>query len=169
VIQEVPDDISVETVIQQDQSIEEETQVVAPPVIEKAAPPPPPPPPPPKEEVEEIFKVVEDQPAFPGCEDITDKAEKKTCAETKMLQFIYGNIKYPPIARENGVEGTVYIKFVVEKDGSITAPEIVRDIGAGCGDEALRVVKLMPKWQPGKQRGRAVRVQFNLPVKYKLE
>ncbi|MCF8244380.1 MAG: TonB family protein [Saprospiraceae bacterium] len=168
VIQEVPDDISVETVIQQDQSIEEETQVIAPPVIEKA-PPPPPPPPPPKEEEEEIFKVVEDQPAFPGCEDISDKTEKKKCAETKMLQFIYSNIKYPPIARENGVEGTVYVKFVVEKDGSITLPEVVRDIGAGCGDEALRVVKLMPKWQPGKQRGRAVRVQFNLPVKYKLE
>ncbi len=168
VIQEVPDDISVETVIQQDQSIEEESQVVAPPVIEKAAPPPPPPPPP-KEEEEEIFKVVEDQPAFPGCENVSDKAEKKKCAETKMLQFIYSNIKYPPIARENGVEGTVYVKFVVEKDGSISAPEIVRDIGAGCGDEALRVVKMMPKWEPGKQRGRAVRVQFNLPVKYKLE
>ncbi len=170
VIQEVPDDISVETVIQQDQSIEEETQVVAPPpVIEKAAPPPPPPPPPPKEEEEEIFKVVEDQPAFPGCETVADKAEKKKCAETKMLQFIYGNIKYPPIARENGVEGTVYVKFVVEKDGKITAPEIVRDIGAGCGEEALRVVQLMPAWEPGKQRGRPVRVQFNLPVKYKLE
>ncbi len=169
VIQEVPDDISVETVIQQDQSIEEETQVVAPPVIEKAAPPPPPPPPPPKEDEEEIFKVVEDKPAFPGCENVSDKAEKQKCAETKMLQFIYSNIKYPPIARENGVEGTVYVKFVVEKDGKITAPEIVRDIGAGCGEEALRVVQMMPPWEPGKQRGRPVRVQFNLPVKYKLE
>ncbi|MBI5917025.1 MAG: energy transducer TonB [Bacteroidetes bacterium] len=169
VIQEVPNDVSVETVIQQDQSISEETVVDAPVVIEKAAPPPPPPPPPPKEEEEEIFKVVEDQPAFPGCEGVSDKTEKKKCAETKMLQFIYGNIKYPAIARENGVEGTVYVKFVVEKDGSISAPEIVRDIGAGCGEEAMRVVNLMPKWEAGKQRGRPVRVQFNLPVKYKLE
>lgn len=86
-----------------------------------------------------------------------------------MLQFIYSNIKYPAIARENGVEGTVYVKFVVEKDGKITNAEIVRDIGAGCGQEALRVVGLMPEWEPGKQRGRPVRVQFNLPVKYKLE
>lgn len=170
VIQEVPNDVSVEeTVTFQDQSIEEETVVEAPPVVEKAAPPPPPPPPPPVEEEEEIFKVVEDQPAFPGCQDISDKAEKKKCAETKMLQFIYSNIKYPAIARENGVEGTVYVKFVVEKDGKITNAEIVRDIGAGCGQEALRVVGLMPEWEPGKQRGRPVRVQFNLPVKYKLE
>ncbi len=168
VIQEVPNDVSIEeTVVFQDQSIEEETVVEAP-VVEKAPPPPPPPPPPaPKED--EIFKVVEDNPAFPGCEGISDKAEKKRCADEKMLQFIYGNIKYPAIARENGVEGMVVIKFVVEKDGSISAPEIVRDIGAGCGAEALRVVKLMPKWEPGKQRGRAVRVQFNLPVKFKLE
>lgn len=86
-----------------------------------------------------------------------------------MLQFIYSNIKYPSIARENGVEGMVVVKFVVEKDGSITLPEVIRDIGAGCGQEALRVVSMMPKWEPGKQRGRAVRVQFNLPVKFKLE
>jgi protein TonB len=170
VIQEVPNDVSVEeTVVFKDQSIEEETVVEAPKVEEKAPPPPPPPPPPPKQEEEEIFKVVEDNPAFPGCENISDKAEKKKCADEKMLQFIYGNIKYPAIARENGVEGMVVVKFVVEKDGSITAPEVVRDIGAGCGAEALRVVQMMPKWEPGKQRGRAVRVQFNLPVKFKLE
>jgi protein TonB len=169
VIQEVPNDVSIEeTVVFQDMSIEEETVVEAP-VVEKAPPPPPPPPPPPAEKEDEIFKVVEDNPAFPGCEDISNKDEKKKCADEKMLQFIYSNIKYPAIARENGVEGMVVIKFVVEKDGSITNSEIVRDIGAGCGQEALRVVGQMPKWNPGKQRGRAVRVQFNLPVKFKLE
>ncbi len=170
VIQEVPNDVSVEeTVTFKDQSIEEKTEIVAPEPVKEKAPPPPPPPPPPKQEEEEIFKVVEDQPTFPGCENISDKAEKKRCADEKMLQFIYGNIKYPAIARENGVEGMVVVKFVVEKDGSITAAEVVRDIGAGCGAEALRVVNMMPKWEPGKQRGRAVRVQFNLPVKFKLE
>jgi len=168
VIQEVPNDVSIETtVVFQDQSIQEETMVEAP-VVQKA-PPPPPPPPPPDVKEDEIFKVVEDNPAFPGCEGISDKAEKKRCAEEKMLQFIYSNIKYPAIARENGVEGRAVIKFVVEKDGSITSPEIARDIGAGCGAEAMRVVQLMPKWEPGKQRGRAVRVQFNLPVQFKLE
>ncbi len=169
-IQEVPNDVSVEeTVVFKDQSIKEETVVEAPPPVVEKAPPPPPPPPPPKQEEEEIFKVVEDQPAFPGCEDVSDKAEKKRCADEKMLQFIYSNIKYPAIARENGVEGMVVVKFVVEKDGSISQPEVVRDIGAGCGQEALRVVTMMPKWEPGKQRGRPVRVQFNLPVKFKLE
>jgi protein TonB len=119
--------------------------------------------------VEEIFKVVEDMPRFPGCEDMSNKDERKKCAEQKMLEYIYKNIKYPAIARENGVEGTVVITFVVETDGTITAAQIARDIGAQCGQEALKVVESMPKWIPGKQRGRAVRVQFNLPVKFKLE
>ena len=137
------------------------------------APPPPPPPPPPAPEVEEIFKVVEQMPRFPGCEDIANEAERKQCAQKKLLEFIYENIKYPAIARENGVEGMVVVSFVVEGDGSISAPEVMRDIGAGCGDEALRVVKLMnelnKKWIPGRQRGRPVRVQFNLPVKFQLQ
>lgn len=132
-------------------------------------PPPPPPPPPPEPEVEEIFKIVEEMPTFPGCEDVADKDARKKCADEKMLQYVYKNIKYPPIARENGVEGMVVIQFVVEKDGKITGAKIVRDIGAQCGGEALRVVNKMPQWNPGKQRGRAVRVQFNLPVRFKLE
>lgn len=132
------------------------------------------PPPPPKPKVEEIFKVVEQMPRFPGCEDKggSDK-EKKQCADKKMLEFIYKNIKYPAIARENGVEGTCVIQFVVEKSGEVKDAKVVRDIGAQCGAEALRVVELMNtkgiKWTPGKQRGRAVRVQFNLPVKFRLE
>jgi len=169
VIEEVPEEeIDEEEVVEfEDQSIEEETVIERPdPVV---APPPPPPPPPPEPKVEEIFRVVEEMPTFPGCEDVGDKAERKKCADTKMLQFIYKNIKYPPIARENGVEGMVVIRFVVEKDGSITAAEVVRDIGAQCGAEALRIVNQMPKWNAGKQRGRPVRVQFNLPVRFKLE
>ena len=108
-------------------------------------------------------------PKFPGCENEGDEAAKKKCAQGKMLKFIYANIKYPAIARENGVEGTCVIRFVVDKQGNITIPEVVRDIGAGCGAEALRVVNMMPKWNPGKQRGRPVKVQFNLPVKFKLQ
>ncbi|MCI4649500.1 MAG: energy transducer TonB [Phaeodactylibacter sp.] len=90
-----------------------------------------------------------------------------------MLEFIYKNIKYPAIARENGVEGTAVVQFVVETDGSITDANVVRDPGAQTGAEALRVVNLMKEqgiqWIPGKQRGRAVRVQFNLPVRFRLE
>ncbi|MEM1320202.1 MAG: energy transducer TonB [Bacteroidota bacterium] len=158
-----------------DQSVEEETVVEAPPEPEpvKEAPPPPPPPPPPEPEVEEIFQVVEEMPRFPGCENESDKAKRKQCASKKMLEFIYKNIKYPPIARENGVEGTVVIRFVVDKDGSVQEPTILRDIGAQCGQEAMRVVKMMnsmpQKWVPGKQRGKPVKVYFNLPVKFRLE
>jgi periplasmic protein TonB len=174
VIEEVPEEqiIEEQQVEFVDQSVEEKTVIQAP--VAKAPPPPPPPPPPPDPVVEEIFKVVEEMPRFPGCEDQGGTAqEKKACADKKMLEFIYKNIKYPAIARENGVEGTVVIQFVVERDGTITDSRIVRDIGAQCGQESLRVVNLMNdqnlKWTPGKQRGRAVRVQFNLPVKFKLE
>jgi TonB family protein len=158
-----------------DQSVEEETLINTL-MIEKEPPPIPPPPSPlpPEPVVEERFKVVETMPRFPGCEDIGGTSqEKKACADVKMLEFIYKHLKYPAIARENGVDGTVVIQFVVEKDGSITNAKIVRDIGATCGAEALRVVNLMNQegyqWIPGTQRGRPVKVQFNLPVKFKFE
>ncbi len=178
VIEEVPEEEieEEEEPVFEDQSVEveEETPPPPPPPKKEAPPPPPPPPPPPEPEVEEIFKVVEQMPRFPGCEnEAGDDKAKKACADKKMLQFIYKNIKYPAIARENGVEGTVVIQFVVEKDGSIKDARIVRDIGAQCGSEALRVVNMMNsmggKWTPGKQRGKSVRVQFNLPVKFRLE
>ena len=173
VIQAVPDELVEEETTFEDASIDEETVVERPAPVAEKAPPPPPPPPPPVEETE-IFKVVEQMPRFPGCENAGGtEAEKKQCADKKMLEFIYKNIKYPAIARENGVEGTAVITFVVEKDGKVSDVQIVRDIGAQCGSEAMRVVNLMNeqgiKWTPGKQRGRPVRVQFNLPVKFKLE
>jgi TonB family protein len=165
VANDMPD---VEAVVFQDQSISEETAIEAPVVDEpkKVAPPPPPPI---VESEQEIFKIVEQNPTFPGCEEMTDKMERQKCAEEKMLQFIYSKIAYPAVARDNGVQGMVVLQFVVEKDGSITNIKIVRDAGAGCGDEARRVVSLMPRWNPGKQRGRPVRVQFTLPVKFLLE
>ena len=121
----------------------------------------------------EIFRVVEEMPRFPGCEDMEGNArEIKSCADRKMLQFLYSHIKYPATARQNGVEGNVVISFVVEKDGSITDPKVIRDPGAGLGEESVRVVHMMgdlpEKWIPGRQRGEAVRVQFILPVKFQL-
>lgn len=174
VIQEVPDTEIIEDQPDMvDQSVTEETKVEAPVEVKKAAPPPPPPPPPPAPVEEEIFKVVEQMPRFPGCEDKGTEKEKEDCAKTKMLEYIYSNLKYPAIARENGVEGQVVLQFVVDKDGSITDTKIVRDIGAGCGEAASKVVDGMnnmgKKWLPGKQRGRPVRVLYTLPVKFKLE
>ncbi|MCR4658914.1 MAG: energy transducer TonB [Bacteroidales bacterium] len=105
---------------------------------------------------EEIFTVVENDPEFPG-------------GMEALYKYLRESIKYPQIAKENNITGRVFVTFVVEKDGSIANPRILRDIGGGCGAEAIRVVKAMPKWTPGKQRGKPVRVQFNLPVSFNLQ
>ena len=118
---------------------------------------------------DKVFKVVEDNPRFPGCEEFKDIAERKKCADEKMLDFIYTALKYPEEAKENGVEGMVVIKFIVERDGHLSNAEVVRDVGAGLGDEALRVVRGMPAWIPGKRRNNPVRVQYNLPIKFSLD
>ncbi len=119
---------------------------------------------------EAIFKVVEEMPRFPGCEDVVDMSQDqhRNCADRRMLEFIYDNLRYPASAREANIEGTVVISFIVEKDGKIKEPEIMRDIGGGCGDEVIRVVSLMPEWIHGKLKGEPVRVQLNLPVRFKL-
>ena len=108
-------------------------------------------------------------PRFPGCEELDTRSEKQACANKKLLQFIGESLKYPSLAREADIQGTVVIRFVVEKDGSISNAEVVRDIGGGCGKEALRVVNKMPTWIPGSQQGHKVRVQFNLPIRFKLQ
>ena len=171
VIQEVPDEIQVEETKFESRDIQEETTVQAP--VAKNAPPPPPPPPPPVTD-DPIFKKVEQMPRFPGCEDMKGSdAEKEECAKKKLLEFIYGNLKYPAIARENGVEGNVVIQFVVDKDGTVKDINIVRDIGAGCGTAAETAVQAMnnmgKKWTPGKQLGRPVKVLYTLPIRFKLE
>lgn len=108
-----------------------------------------------EEDEQVIFQVVENDPEFPG-------------GLEAMYKFLGQNIKYPQLARENNITGKVYVTFVVEKDGSVSNARVLRDIGGGCGAEAIRVVKSMPKWTPGKQRGKAVRVQYNLPVNFNL-
>ncbi len=102
----------------------------------------------------EIFISTDEMPEFPG-------------GEQAMYAFLAKNLRYP--AGEQHIEGNVYVQFVVEKDGTITNPKVVRDIGGGCGEEVLRVVRLMPKWKPGMHKGKAVRVQYTLPVVFKLE
>lgn len=107
-------------------------------------------------------------PHFPSCPDVKDKAKAHKCYVETMNKFIQENLRYPEIAKENGVEGVVVVRFVVEKDGQLTNIKVVRDIGAQCGEEAKRIVETMPTWVPGMQRGRKVRVQYNLPVKFDL-
>ena len=106
-------------------------------------------------EEDHIFQVVEEAPEFPG--------GHKEC-----IAFLLKNIKYPQISQENGVQGRVIVQFVVNADGSITDPTVVRGIDPYLDKEALRVINLMPKWKPGKQRGKAVRVRYTQPVVFKL-
>lgn len=117
--------------------------------------------------------IKEEMPRFPGCEEIIGSIEeKKQCADRKMLEFIYQNLQYPQDTQDRCIEGMVVVGFTVELDGSISNIEILRNIGGGAGAEAIRVIELMNqkgiKWIPGKQRGQNVRVQFILPVKFKL-
>ena len=122
-------------------------------------------------EEKEVLKEVEEMPRFFSreCEALSDLTERRNCSTNALLQFIYQEIKYPETARMLDVEGTIVITFIIEKDGTITDPTIVREIGGGCGAEGLRVVKLMPNWIPGYQEGEPVRVQFNFPIKFKLD
>ena len=104
----------------------------------------------------EIFKVVEVMPEFPG-------------GAGKMMEFIQKNLKYPMTAQENGIQGRVFVNFVIEPDGSITNVRVMRGIGGGCDEEAIRIVQSMPNWKPGKQRGVAVRSSFTVSIIFKLQ
>jgi protein TonB len=142
VLEIVEDDVKVEEKEQVDQEVKEDTEVK----IEK------------KEEVveeEQIFTIVEDMPAFPG-------------GEAELFKYLGKAIKYPQMAQDAGISGVVYVTFVVGKDGKISDAKVLRGIGGGCDEEALRVVRAMPAWKPGKQRGKPVTVQYNLPIRFTL-
>jgi TonB family protein len=116
----------------------------------------------------DLLPLAEEMPFMAGCEH-PDKDAQKACSERVMLQSLYQGLRYPGVARENGLEGTAIIRFVVEKDGSITDIEVMRGLCREIAAECDSAVRRMPPWRPGKQNGEPVRVQFNLPVKFKLE
>ncbi len=103
----------------------------------------------------QIFEVVEQNPSFPG-------------GEKALMDYLYKNLKYPAVAQDNGIQGRVLVQFVVNKDGSIVDPKVLRSVDPSLDKEAMRVVTSMPKWTPGKQRGKPVRVRFTLPVTFRL-
>ena len=104
----------------------------------------------------EVFQVVEVEPQFEG-------------GLEALYKYLAENIKYPEQAKSDGIQGRVFVRFVIEADGSVTSAQVLRGIGGGCDEEALRVVEAMPKWTPGMQQGKPVRVQFNLPITFKLQ
>jgi protein TonB len=110
-----------------------------------------------KEKVEEeIFVVVENMPEFPG-------------GELALRKFISSAIKYPSIAQENGIQGKVFVNFVVDRDGRISNAKIARGVDPSIDKEALRVVMTLPKWKPGMQRGKTVRVSYTVPISFQLQ
>lgn len=113
--------------------------------------PPPPPPPDDEDDEPEIFLVVEDEPQPVGG-----------------LQQIYDNLQYPEIARRAGIEGTVVVQFVVDAQGNVQNPRVLRGIGGGCDEAAVRAIQATT-WQPGRQRGRPVAVQFQVPIRFQLQ
>ena len=108
-----------------------------------------------EESDEEFFMVVENMPEFPG-------------GDAGLRKYIQNNVKYPPIAKEYNITGKVYVSFIVDKSGSVTDVKIVRGVDKSLDAEAVRVVKSLPKYKPGKQRGKAVRVMFTIPINFTL-
>lgn len=146
-IVEVPDEEEIEEEIQVkfDAEASEETKVEE--IVIHAEEP--------KEEVDEVFTIVEESAGPKGGWSVWNK-------------YLVDKVKYPAQARRMGVEGKVFVEFVVGKDGSITEAKVIKGIGAGCDEEALRVVQAAPAWTPGKQRGKPVRQKMVLPITFKL-
>ncbi len=144
---EVPDEEEIEEEIEVELDVEVTEETVIEDIIFEDVPK--------EEEVEQVFTIVEDQPEFPG-------------GMAAFYKFVGDNMDYPSQARRMGIEGRVYVQFVVDKDGSVTEVTAVKGIGAGCDEEAERVLRTAPKFKPGKQRGRAVKVRMVLPIIFKL-
>ena len=108
-----------------------------------------------EEEDAPVFFIVEDMPEFPG-------------GDLALRKYIAQNIKYPEIAKENGIQGRVFVQFVVNKKGMVEAIKIVRGVDPSLDREAMRVIKSLPKWKPGQQRGKAVKVSFTVPINFQL-
>lgn len=109
-----------------------------------------------EESAQQIFTVVEEMPQFPG-------------GDQQLLKFIANAIKYPVIAQENGIQGRVVVSFVVNRDGTVVDAEVVRGVDPSLDREAIRVVNTMPKWKPGMQRGKPVRVKYTVPIMFRLQ
>ena len=147
VLNVVEDDVETETIEINTEDEKDVEVVIAPPVEAPVE----------EEEEEVIFMVVETMPEFPG-------------GQQALFKYLGENVKYPVIAQENGIQGRVICQFVVTKDGSIVDVVVVRSSGEPSLDkEALRVINSMPKWKPGKQRGKPVRVKYTVPVNFRLQ
>jgi protein TonB len=120
-----------------------------------------------EEDIDVPFAIIEDVPIFPGCEGVA-KAERRDCFQDKIDRHILRNFRYPEIAQEMGIQGKVFVQFIIARDGSIKDIR-VRSPDDNLGKEAKRIINLLPKMTPGKQRGRPVRVPFSIPIVFRLQ
>lgn len=121
------------------------------------------------EEFEEIRVFSSDMPQFGDCSAQLSKSEKRQCSDKAVMDYVYRNLKYPELAKSNGIEGTVIVEFIVNKSGDLTDISILRDIGAGAGIAVLETFRKMPKWKPGKHNARLVNVKLRMPIKFSLK
>ena len=103
-----------------------------------------------------VYQIVDQMPKFPG-------------GEQALMDYVSKNVVYPKEAQEKGISGRVFVGFIVEKDGSVSDVKVLRGIGGGCDEEAVRVISGLPKWKPGKQEGKPVRVSYQMPINFKLQ
>jgi len=118
-------------------------------------------------DVDVPFAVIEDVPIFPGCENVS-KDKRRDCFQEKINKHIKRNFRYPEVAMELGIQGRVFVTFIIDKDGSITNI-LMRGPDKNLEKEARRIISVLPKMTPGKQRGRAVRVPFSIPINFRLQ
>lgn len=120
----------------------------------------------------QIFRIAQQMPRFPGCEDLLSDSDKKDCSNKKMLEYIYSHLTYPEDAKINGIEGKVLSQFIINTDGSVSDIQIIQDIGGGCGQAVIDLLQKMndmpEKWIPGRQSGKNVDVVYTLPIKFKM-
>lgn len=114
-----------------------------------------------EEASDEVFMIVEDMPRFQGCND-------DQCTQKEIMKYIGTKTKYPAIAKENNITGRVFVSFVVDKNGKVTKVKVLRGVDKYLDAEAIRVIQSMPTFKPGKQRGKSVNVQYNVPINFQL-
>lgn len=118
-------------------------------------------------QTENVFLIVKEMPKFPCDENLA--ISNSDCSIASLNKFIYSQMRYPAVARKENIQGKVIVSFTVRTDGSISDVVVERGIGGGCDEEAIRIIKLMPKWLPGKNKGKLVNVKYKLPLSFRLE
>jgi protein TonB len=123
------------------------------------------------EETDEVlqFAVVENKPVFPGCENEKTEEDRAACFQKMMGRHIQNNFKFPELSKQMGSSGVIVVNFIIEKDGSISGVRVLRGVDEALDEEAMRVIKKLPKFEPAKQRGRPVRMSFNMPINAKFQ